>query len=216
MALLHQATIQPTKLELLAAWLPGRPWSRVPEGAVLQRVAGCRFDDPAGEVGIEILLVRVGDGPLHHTPLTYRDAPLAGADAWFVGTTEHSVLGRRWVYDACGDPVYLAALAGAILTGTGQAEEFIDVDGRVKPRDPDLTVSGSGVAGTPVPAVTAVRGVVDEDPTLVETDSVRLAVARVLDATGDPAGQAGPAGGLVLGAVWAAAATPVPLARLTD
>jgi hypothetical protein len=45
----------------------------------------------------------------------------------------------------------------------------------------------------------------------VETDSVRLAVARVLDATG-----AGPAGGLVLGAVWAGAATPVPLARLAD
>ena len=84
MALLHQATIQPTKLELLAAWLPGRPWSRVPEGAVLQRVAGCRFDDPAGAVGVEILLVRVGDGPVHHTPLTYRDAPLAGAEAWLV------------------------------------------------------------------------------------------------------------------------------------
>jgi len=110
-----------------------------------------------------------------------------------------------------GGPVLGAVWAGAILTGTGQAEEFVDVDGQLKPRDPDLKLSGSGVAGTEVPAVTAVRGVVDEDPTLVETDSVRLAVARVLDATG-----AGPAGGLVLGAVWAGAATPVPLARLAD
>jgi hypothetical protein len=219
MALLHQATIQPTKLELLAAWLPGRPWSRVPEGAVLQRVAACRFDDPAGEVGIEILLVRAGDGAVHHTPLTYRDAPLAGAEAWLVGTTEHSVLGRRWVYDACGDPVYLAALAGAILTGTGQAEEFVDVDGRLRPRDPDLTVSGDGVAGTPVPAVTAVRGVVDEDPTLVETDSVGLTVLRVLDAAGPAddaaAADAADAAGPALNAVWAGVAAPVPLARLT-
>ncbi|MEU7458134.1 hypothetical protein [Streptosporangium roseum] len=26
MALIHQATLRPTKLELLAAWLPGRDW----------------------------------------------------------------------------------------------------------------------------------------------------------------------------------------------
>jgi hypothetical protein len=212
MALLHHATLQPTKLDLLAAWLPGRPWSRVPDGAVLERVASCRFDDPAGAVGIELVLVRAGDGPVHHTPLTYRDAPLAGAEAWLVGTAEHSVLGRRWVYDACGDPVFAAALAGAILTGTGQAEEFIDVDGRLQPREPDLKVNGSGHAGTPVPAVTAVHRVVDEDPTLVETDSVRLAVMRVLDgAAAGPAGTDGP----MLGAAWAGVAIPVPLARLT-
>jgi hypothetical protein len=214
MALLHRATLHPTKAELLAAWLPGRPWSRLPEGAVVERVASCRFDDPAGAVGIETILVRVGDGPVHHAPLTYRDAPLAGAEAWLVGTAEHSVLGRRWVYDACGDPVYAAALAGAILTGTGQAEEFIDVDGKEQPREPDLTVNGSGVADTPVPAVTAVRRVVDEDPTLVETDSVRLTVVRVLDAAGPAAGPTG-AAGAVLSASWAGVATPVPLARLT-
>src|SRR5215475_8037664 len=97
MALLHQATLHPTKAELLAAWLPGRPWSRIPDGADVQRVASCRFDDPDGAVGIETILVRVGDGPVHHAPLTYRDAPLAGADAWLIGTAEHSVLGRRWV-----------------------------------------------------------------------------------------------------------------------
>jgi len=32
-------------------------------------------------------------------PLTYRGAPLDGAEDALVGTTEHGVLGRRWVYD---------------------------------------------------------------------------------------------------------------------
>ena len=40
-------------------------------------------------------------------PVTYRDAPLPGADAWLIGTMDHSVLGKRWVYDGVGDPVYL-------------------------------------------------------------------------------------------------------------
>lgn len=188
MALLHRATLQPTKLALLAAWLPGRRWSRIPAGAVVERVASCRFDDPAGAVGIETILVRAGDGPIHHAPLTYRDAPLPGGDAWLLGTAEHSVLGRRWVYDACGDPAYAAALAGAILTGAGQAEEFVDVDGRPEPRQPDMTVHGSGADGGPVPAVTAVRRVVEDDPTRIETDSVELAVVRLLDGSGRPAG----------------------------
>jgi len=82
MATLHQATLTPTKLELLTAWLPGRHW--YPEEVVdgLQRVAGCRFDDPDGEVGIELLVVRDGtDGPLVHVPMTYRGAPLEDAES---------------------------------------------------------------------------------------------------------------------------------------
>ena len=37
-------------------------------------------------------------------PLTYRGAPLAGGEADLVGTTEHSALGTRWVYDAWRRP----------------------------------------------------------------------------------------------------------------
>src|SRR5690349_21374341 len=99
MALLHKATVTPTKLELLAGWLPGRRWHQSASGE-LERVAAFRFDDPAGAVGIETMLVRFGDGPVHHVPLTYRDAPLPGCDNWLIGTAEHSVLGKRWVYDA--------------------------------------------------------------------------------------------------------------------
>jgi hypothetical protein len=43
-------------------------------------VSAYRFDDPAGEVGIETLLVRRGAGPVLQVPLTYRGAPLAGAE----------------------------------------------------------------------------------------------------------------------------------------
>jgi hypothetical protein len=202
MALLYQADIRPTKLALLGAWLPGRSWYRGPAGATLTRVAACRFDDPAGAVGIETILVRAADGPIHHTPLTYRDAPLAGAEAWLLGTTEHSVLGTRWVYDACGDPVYAAALAEAIRTGGGQAEEYLEANGRRERREPAMTVIGSGLAG---PAATTVSRVVDGDPTMIVTDSLVLSVRRILDGTPEPA-----AGTLT--AAWPEGPGPVVLA----
>ena len=56
MALMYQATLRPTKLELLAAWLPGRSWYGGPVGEV-RRVATFRFDDPAGSVGMENLQI---------------------------------------------------------------------------------------------------------------------------------------------------------------
>src|SRR5262245_43628920 len=156
MALLHQATLKPGKLTLLKPWLPERRWSRITHVAALEYVTSCRFDDPAGAVGIEAMLVRAGDGPIHHIPLTYRDAPLEGGEAWLIGTAEHSVLGRRWIYDACGDPTYAAVIASTILMGGTQAEELIDVDGRLERREPRMTAIGGGTAGA-APAVTVVR-----------------------------------------------------------
>lgn len=61
MALLHRATMHPTKRELLAGWLPGRDWYQEHPDAGVAVVASYRFDDPAGAVGIETLLVRAGD-----------------------------------------------------------------------------------------------------------------------------------------------------------
>lgn len=184
MAILNRATLTPGKLTLLKPWLPERRWSRIPTGADVEYVASCRFDDPAGAVGIETILVRAGDGPIHHVPLTFRDAPLEGGEDWLIGTAEHSVLGQRWIYDACGDPTYAAVLAKTILTGGGQAEELVDLgDGRLEPRDPRMTVSGSG-DGPEVPEVTAVHRVIGDDPTRIQTDSVELEVVRVLDGPG--------------------------------
>jgi hypothetical protein len=183
MALLYRAELRPGKLELLTAWLPDRPWYRGPAAPDLRRVASYRFDDPAGEVGIETFVVRAGGGPLLQVPLTYRGAPLDFGDEWLVGTTEHSVLGPRWVYDGCGDPVYAEALASAILTGGSQAEEFIEIDGRQQRRDPTAFVRGSGTLATEAPTVNTLVRVDDEDPTVIVTDSVELTVVRVLDNT---------------------------------
>ncbi|BEL07708.1 hypothetical protein Q0Z83_058990 [Actinoplanes sichuanensis] len=186
MAILHKATIVPSKLELLAAWLPGRPWydgstgadgSAGNDGSAAgpERVAAARFDDPAGEVGIETLIVRVGAGPLLHVPLTYRGAPLAGADEWLVGTTEHSVLGTRWVYDAEGDPVYRAVVAETIRSGGHEAAEEFEVDGVTVTREPAMRLRGS----------TADPGDVSGDLTVVRTIGPVIAMGATLTGTWD-------------------------------
>jgi hypothetical protein len=212
MALLYRAELHPAKLELLAAWLPRRPWYRGSAAADLRRVASYRFDDPAGEVGIETLLVRAGDGPLLQAPLTYRDAPRDGGDHWLIGTAEHSVLGRRWVYDGCGDPVYAGVLANTILTGAGQAEEFLEVEGRLEHRPSTTSVRGSGVEGADVPAVDALVRVDDGDPTLILTDSLELAVTRILDDPGGRAGRADTSEPPTLTGTWSGQSAPLLLA----
>ncbi|MFI2711581.1 hypothetical protein ACH495_15775 [Micromonospora sp. NPDC018662] len=176
MALLHRAELRPSKLELLVGWLPGRQWFAGEADAPVSRVAAYRFDDPAGAVGLETLLVRAGEGPVLQVPLTYRGAPLAGADRFLVGTVEHSVLGRRWVYDACGDPVYPPALAAAVLADAGQAEEYFEVDGERQVRAPSMTVSGSHTDRA-LPAGPADE-VVDGDPTVIRVGGVELALVR--------------------------------------
>lgn len=205
MALLHRAELHPSKLELLAAWLPGRRWYQGQAAAGLERVAAYRFDDPAGEVGVETLLVRALEGPIHQVPVTYRGAPLDGGDGWLVGTTEHSVLGRRWVYDGCGDPTYASVLANAIFAGTGEAAEYFEVDGRREYRESTMTVTGSGVPDAAIPTVDALGWVGEDDPTLIVTDSVELAVVRRIDGGTRLAGAA-------LTGMWNGQQTPLPLA----
>jgi hypothetical protein len=205
MALLHRADLNPTKLELLTGWLFDRPWYQGPPAAEVVRVGAYRFDDPAGVVGLETMLVRAGDGPVLQVPLSYRGAPLDGAGDFLIGTTEHSVLGRRWVYDACGDPVYAATLSRVIHSGGTQAEEFFEVDGKRETRAPGMVVSGSGTGDAPVPAAGTVRRVVDEDPTVIVTDEVELAVLRRL-------GTRERVSGPVLTGTWDGGSLPLPLA----
>jgi hypothetical protein len=178
MAIIHRATLRPPKLELVAGWAPGRPWGGAAGGTELEQLGAYRFDDPAGEVGTETLVLRAGD-TLLQVPLTYRGAPVPELAEHLVGTTEHSVLGRRWVYDACADPVHVAALAAAVLTGAPQAEEYVEVDGRQERRDPTAHVTGSGTAAdvgtlaTPTATDTA-------DATTVRAGDLELVVRRVL------------------------------------
>jgi hypothetical protein len=180
MATIHQATLTPTKLELLEAWLPGRHWYPAEEASGLHRVASCRFDDPDGEVGLEMLVVRSGeDGPLVHVPMTYRGAPLEDDELFLIGSLEHSVLGTRWVYDAVGDPVYVQAVTTAIRTGGTQAEELVDTPQGPQKRESSMTVRGTGMARTSEPIGRLVR-VEDGDPAVVVAEAARLDVRRVL------------------------------------
>jgi hypothetical protein len=126
------ATVSPTKLELLADWFPSRPWAG--SGAV-EKAGSFRFDDPDGDVGVESILVRRGE-LLLHAPLTYRSAPLAGADEHLVGTMQHSALGERWIYDAVGDPVAIACFARAVRGQQTEADmELRDGDAVVGRRE---------------------------------------------------------------------------------
>ncbi len=183
MALLYQAELQPSKIELIKEWAPTQPWFEGSASATFTSVGSFRFDDPNGEVGIETILVRSGDGPVLQVPLTYRGVPLVGGEAWIIGTMQHSVLGQRWVYDATGDPAYLAAVATAALTGGRQAEQYIEIDGVRVLRESTAVVTGSGKNDASVPSLSSAGTVStrhDRGATVVEAGALRLVVARLL------------------------------------
>ncbi len=123
MAILHDTTMSPGKLDLLSSWLPAQPWyaDRAPE---LARAGGFRLDDPDGEVGIEFMIVtdHSGDEVISYlVPMTYRASALAGADGALIGTSEHGVLGHRFIYYGAHDPVLTAQLV-ALIQGDTQAQ----------------------------------------------------------------------------------------------
>ena len=130
MAIVHPTTIKPTKQEIL---------EQLFEAPV--EVAGTyRFDDPAGEVGVEGLIVRVGDD-LRHVVMTYRGAPLEGAEEHLLSTMEHGVLGKRWVYNGLGDPVALGCFDRALRGEQQQAAlEIYDGHTLIETRKPTATV----------------------------------------------------------------------------
>lgn len=203
MAIIYRATIQPTKLELLGRWLPTQPWFT--GDAVEPTALGAyRFDDPAGEVGVEAHLVSVADGPALHVPLTYRGAELAGADDALLGTMEHSVLGRRWVYDGCADPVYISALAHALF---GRGEQAIEnLAGTDESRRPTAVVRGSGEPA-PMKTYSDVEYAPDGDRTLCTVEDAEIEVVRVIDSAGPVAGDH------TLTGTWGGQSEPVLLAR---
>ncbi|MCW2636736.1 MAG: uncharacterized protein JWQ99_3103 [Blastococcus sp.] len=189
MATIHRTTMVPTKLELLADWLPRQPWYRTtrrpPE---LSRAGGFRLDDPAGEVGIEFAFVTdggEGDGTTYSAPMAYRGAPLPGAEEGLIGTSEHGVLGTRWIYDAAHDPVAVAQLL-AFVCGRVVAQQQGESD------TPDPTVgrhwpsAGRLAAAAPLrvrnsePGRTTV-GVEVTDASTARTLSGSLHLVRVLE-----------------------------------
>lgn len=151
MAIVHSsATIRPTKPELLEAVL----------GGPVEVLGSYRFDDPAGEVGVEAFVVR-HSGRLQHVVFSYRGAPLEAGEARLVSTMEHSELGPRWVYDGATDPVAVDCFRRAVLGEQDPAVVELWEDGRlVGTREPTvrLTVrAGVSAEATDGEAVRIVR-----------------------------------------------------------
>ena len=176
MAEIHATTMTPGKLELLSGWLPRQRWctakGRAPH---LRKLGGYRLDDPAGEVGIEIMIVSDESGPtpiVYQVPLTYRGAPLAGAEQALIGRSDHGVLGQRWVYDACHDPVFVGRLV-ALIEGQAVAQH------QSVSHTTDETVVGTHVSG---PAITLTSSSV-----LRGEQSNTSIICQVADAAGAPA-----------------------------
>lgn len=209
MAIIHKTTMSPGKLDLLTGWLPAQPWylgtAREP---ALAKAGGFRLDDPQGEVGVEFMVVTdgSGDGAIsYQVPLTYRDAELPGNRASLIGTSDHGVLGRRWIYDGTGDPVLVAQLV-ALIQGEAepQAQSLSNtpdptVTG-IPVTDSSLTVTGpaavvaSGRSGTDLRiGVAAAKG--------AGTGSLIVRVHRILRPAGSAA-VAGEAGQPCLSATW--------------
>jgi hypothetical protein len=191
MATIHRTTLTPSKLELLNDWLPSRPWYRgTGREPALTKAGGFRLDDPAGEVGIEFMAVADGSGAqpmVYHVPLTYRAGPLEGAAEGLIGTAEHGVLGRRWVYDGTRDPVLVTQLV-ALIQGDAEPQAQSQSD------TPDPTVlSHPATRAALTPARFAVSDEAEGTQLRIGIDGTArlfVLVRRVLEpAAGDESGR---------------------------
>ncbi|WP_156724980.1 maltokinase N-terminal cap-like domain-containing protein [Streptomyces apocyni] len=184
MSTIHRTTMTPTKLELLTDWLPKQSWYVGDAQATeLVRAGGFRLDDPEGAVGIEFMVVvdSGAPGPVAYlVPMAYRGTALADApDEALIGTSEHGVLGTRWIYDGLQDPVVRARLR-ALLRGEAIPQHQNESD----TPDPTVTVTATATATAH-----------DTDP----DDGLDVRINRVLrptEATGNPSGR------LVAGWTW--------------
>lgn len=207
MAIIHRATLTPSKMELLKEWLPNQPWFTGNGQMNLERVGSFRFDDPDGEVGIETLFIASG-GAVFQVPLTYRGSPLQSADRCLIGTMEHSFLGTRWIYDAVGDPVYASALAATILTGQQQADQSIEVDGRFELIPESVRLQSTGTPNAGVPVIGSAVPETVGDVTIIHAKDLELSVCRALNLGKGSLGQR------ILTATWDQQTTPVQLASV--
>ncbi|MCW2288462.1 hypothetical protein EDF60_0608 [Leucobacter luti] len=224
MALMYETTMSPSKFELLASWLPTRPWFRGDVSA-LEKVTAYRLDDPEGEVGIEGHLVTAGDDTIYHVVLTYRGEPLADGEEFLLGTSEHGVLGTRWISDGAGDPVSRTVLAEAMAHGRSEAEQFSEnAAGETSQLRPLSQLRGSGDPESAVPEMWAASVSEFGGVTIAETGFATLRIRHVLDAAALAGGGAEALAAAESGAgpeayalrlTWAGQELPVTIAALT-
>lgn len=181
MAILYNVELSPGKIDLIEEWLPKQPWAAVEPGTKLSRVSSFRLDDPAGEVGVEFHLVKVADddgaaegaGTIYQVPVTYRGAPLAGAEDDLITEMDHPVLGHRWVYDGAADPVCVLETLRAIVTGGRSVDEFFQTDSGLE-QNTDVAEAW----GTSEPELT-----IGDLPQGKDADQVQVKVENVGDLT---------------------------------
>jgi hypothetical protein len=94
---------------------------------------------------------------------------------------QHSVLGERWVYDACGDPLYVKALATAALSGGTQAELEVVTDGGHERRRATTRVWGSGPPNSAIPPIGSVTYSSEGSTTVVRAGHLELILFRIID-----------------------------------
>ncbi|HEX2782455.1 MAG TPA: hypothetical protein VHN36_02645 [Ilumatobacteraceae bacterium] len=206
MAIVHRATITPTKTELIAKWAPTQPWGP-PTDVPMEVIGAFRFDDPDARVGMETHLVRFGT-TLLQIPLTYRDEPLEGADDALIVEMQHSVLGTRWVYDGLRDPRLVVMLAAVAMTGQGEALGMAVYDGRWYIAPSNVRIQGGGWTQEKVPVDGFELGHDDATSTVFQNDRFELTVFR------RPAPGPRPAIGLT--ATWNGQPNPVVLAQVRE
>lgn len=144
-AKIYDAELNPTKEDIAVRF-----------GGIVSLLGSYRLVDPADEVGIEVLIGSDVDGRTVQLPLTYRDSELDPEHT--LTEMDHSVLGKRWVSNALGDPVAVAQFIRTILEGDNGAERSDNVPSL-------LEIRGSGeeekvaVSGVELTEVTRQRAV---------------------------------------------------------
>jgi len=204
MALFHVAKTSPTKAQLIADWAPTQTWGP-PADRPVEVIGSYRFDDPDGRVGMESHLVTAGD-MLLHVPLTYRDAPLEGADDALIVEMQHSVLGTRWVYDGLRDPQLVIMLAGVTMTGQGEALGMIVNDDRWYVAPSKVRINGGGWTQERVPVDGFELEADDATASVLRNDRFDLTVFR--------RPTPGPRPAIGLTATWDGQADSVVLAKI--
>ena len=120
----HGATVGPLGGDLdrlLATWMPRQRWYPAKGRGVSQQLLGALAldsSDPGADVEVVSLVVALDSGDradVVQVPLTYRTAPLPGAEGAFLGRLDDG----RHVYDGPHDPAYVAALMASLDTPAG-------------------------------------------------------------------------------------------------
>lgn len=195
MAKIHPgATLTPHFRDFLPPWVARQRWYTGTATPALSPVGFFRFEDPAGEVGIETHLVTDGS-LLYQIPMTYRGAPLGAAEPGaLITTAEHSVLGTRWIYDGAADPLWRSQLLHLIWTsgvselsgkrgaGPAEARGRLLAPGELAPDRVRVDLARIVVPGAPADApdiAGLVMGTWSPDGTATATATGCLAVARI-------------------------------------